>query len=58
MSFNPWASDWNRSQEGKLGKVEMLKTKVLRSRELRQADQVALNRRRQAQATTNSSTKR
>ena len=36
----------------------MLKTKVLRSRELRQADQVALNRRRQAQATTNSTTKR
>ncbi len=29
----------------------MLKTKVLRSRELRQADQVALSRRRQAQAT-------
>lgn len=27
----------------------MLKTKVLRSRELRQADQIPLNRRRQAQ---------
>jgi hypothetical protein len=32
----------------KLGK-NMLKSKVLRSRELRQADQIPLNRRRQAQ---------
>jgi hypothetical protein len=38
-----------------IGKIVMLKTKVLRSRELRQADQVALNRRRQAQATPASS---